>query len=124
MKEDCPTDIIEAKMLLEEALGQTDHGKRTAYFEEAFDILDGYILDYPESPQKTFIDNLRFTYTRKLLEGLSSIRERDIDVNIFLRYIVIFENKAIKELQSISEKYPNLKKEYESYLDFFRGYIV
>ena len=123
MQNEHPPDVIEAKSLLENALEQTDHGKRTAYFEEALDILDSYISDYPETPQKTFIKNIRLTYTRKLLEGLASFRERDIDIGTFVRYYGIFTDKANKEFVTICEKYSNLEKEYKSFVDFFAGYI-
>ena len=124
MQNEHPPDVLEAESLLKSALEYSDHGKRTTYFEEALDILDSYISDYPETPQKTFIKNIRLTYTRKLLEGLASIRERDINIDTFLRYYEIFTNKANKDFLTICEKYPNLEKEYKSYLDFFGGYIV
>lgn len=124
MQNEHPPDVLEAESLLKSALEHSDHGKRTAYFEEALDILYDYISDYPETPQKTFIENIRLTYTRKLLEGLASIREHDINIDTFVRYVVIFTKKAEKEFLTICEKYPNLEKEYKSYLDFFGSYIV
>jgi len=117
-----PHDVIEGRRLLENAIEQTDHGKRTMYFEEALNILDSYISDYPETPHKTFIETIKLTYTKKLLEGLSSIREPDID--IFFRYFEIFGRKVAKEFKANCEKFPNLKEEYNSYLDFFKGFIV
>ena len=116
-----PHDVLKGRGLLEEAIEQTDHGKRTKYFEEALDILDDYISDYPETPHKTFIETIRLTYTKKLLEGLSSIREPDID--IFFRYFEIFWVKVGNEFKIICEKFPNLKEEYDSYIDFFKGFI-
>jgi hypothetical protein len=123
MQNEHPPDVLEAESLLKSALEHSDHGKRTACFEDALDILDSYISDHPETSQKIFIKNIRLTYTRKLLEALPSIRERDIDSPTFVRYYGIFTDKANKEFLTICEKYPGLEKEWKSYFDFFTGYI-
>ena len=124
MQNEYPEDIIEAKDLLDKALRHSDHGKRTIYFEQAIDTFDGYLLDYPETPYKSYIQNLRVAYTKKLLEGLPSFDESDIVVDLITRYIVIFDKKVKKECQKIFEMHPNLHENYESFLDFFRGYII
>lgn len=123
MRNQIPPDLLEAKSLFEMSLDQTEHWKRLAYFEDALDAIEDFLSDFPETPYNNFIDNIRLTYTKKLIDGLSSIRESDIDVKLFIKYLTTIEHKMSREFQVICKNHPELEEEYKSYLDFFRGFI-
>ena len=119
-----PQDIKYARKLLHKALNQKDHIRRAAHYEEAYEIIDEYIEDDNYSIHRNYLKNLRLTYTRKLIEGLDSVREKDVEHNLICKYAQLFYVKMGKELQKISEEEPEIYKSFLSYQKFVNSYIT
>ncbi|MBI5967947.1 MAG: hypothetical protein HY882_08840 [Deltaproteobacteria bacterium] len=114
MRIELPVDIREARALFSRYEKSRDHLERTRYFEDAINILDDFLADNPDLPHKSFIENLKLTYIRKLLEelpGLGTLSYDDWGHYILLLYINLEVKKNI-----IIQKGPSLQKNLE---DFF-----
>lgn len=118
MENELPQDVLEGRNLLETAEAEKDHVERTRKFEDAIDILNDYLSDYPETPHKTMIENLKLTYTRKFLENLSGLLMADIE--IWFHYTELFLWKVPNEVKSSIDNNDKLKKTYKNFIDVWR----
>jgi hypothetical protein len=78
-------------------------------FSDAIEMLNNYLTDHPETSHKVFINNLKITYTRRVLQFLKSINSNEF--TNWLRVVVALlevKGETEKLLKSSSE----LKKDY------------
>lgn len=120
MSNELPSELKDARLLLEKAINHSEHKLRSMFFEKAIDILDEFTSDYPETSHKQYIEMLKLTYTKKLIEGLSSFQIPDI--NVFVGYVVIFDKKVKNEFE-ICKKNHSLNSIYEDFLKYFGSFI-
>lgn len=121
MKE-LPHEVSKARNLLEKAEAEADDIIRTRDFEDAIDIFNDYLSDYPETPHKTLIENLKLTYTRKFLEVLSNLMTTDIE--IWFYYTKIFWLKVPNEVKSNIKNNPKLKENYNKFVEVWKNEAI
>ena len=78
-----PDEVKEAVNLLKEFEKSESHTKRTRNFNDGIDLLNDYVEENPDSPHLVFIENIKTSYTRKLLEQLT-----------LQRYLMLIDNSS------------------------------
>jgi hypothetical protein len=91
-----------------------DHSKRTRYFEDAIEILNNHLQDTPETLHKVFIENLKLTYTRKLLEQLPLLSTLDIDD--WTKYLMLLIQSVPNETEALSKEHSQLRQNKEAFI--------
>jgi hypothetical protein len=117
MKRELPEDIKEAVDLLKKSEKWTNNILRINAFEDAIDILNDHISVETAYPHKAFIENIKISYTRKFLEGLSDLVSMEKDWSA-LHYLHLFTGKVPKEVKVIIEKDAQLRINYEKFKSF------
>ena len=82
-------------------------------FTEAVQMLDDYLECEPDSPHKAFIQNLRVSNTRRLLQQLTRVDKRDF--SLWLEYALAVLAAVENEAQSVLAANPDLKKDLDSF---------
>lgn len=123
MNQNLPPDLSEAVRLLESFEKSNNHFERTRDFEEAIEIFNDYLMDSPDSPYRKLIENLKRTYTRKLLEQLPSLSS-DMDINDWFNYLKILLFSVSKETEDLSKKYPHLGQNVQEFLAIRREEVI
>jgi hypothetical protein len=83
-------------------------------FTEAVEILDDYLECEPESPHRPFIENLRLSNTRRLLQQLARVDKKDF--SLWLEYALAALAAVDKEAASVVGAHPELKGELDSFM--------
>jgi hypothetical protein len=83
-------------------------------FTQAVQILDDYLECEPETPHKAFIQNLRLSNTRRLLQQLARVDEKDF--SLWLEYALAVLAAVDKEAQSVMAANPELRKDLDSFM--------
>lgn len=115
MNQALPEDVIKARNLLNEFEKSCADLKlrRIWYFDNAIDALNSHLRDYPDSPCKEIIFNIKLSYTRSLLRQLSEFRAPDVRDWIKIALLFI---RVKNELSQITETIPELKKSYQNFM--------
>jgi hypothetical protein len=104
-------EAIELFEAWEASINDVNAAKR---FGEAMQLLDDY-LDYePDSPHRQFIQNLRISNTRRLLQQLATVDRRDF--GLWLEYALAAMALADKEAASVLAANPQLRTDLDSFL--------
>jgi oligoendopeptidase F len=82
-------------------------------FTEAVQILDDYLECEPDTPHRSFIQNLRLSNTRRLLQQLARLDKKDF--SLWLEYALAALSAVDKEAQSVMTANPDLKKDLDSF---------
>jgi hypothetical protein len=82
-------------------------------FTEAVQILDDYLECEPDSPHKAFIQNLRLSNTRRLLQQLTRVDRKDL--SLWLEYALAVLAVVDNEAQSVMAANPELKQDLDSF---------
>jgi|SRR6185295_10821147 len=82
-------------------------------FTEAVQILDDYLECEPESPHRAFVQNLRLSNTRRLLQQLTRVDRRDF--SLWLEYALAALAAVGDEAQSALAADPGLKKDLDAF---------
>jgi hypothetical protein len=82
-------------------------------FTEAVQILDDYLECEPDSPHMAFIQNLRLSNTRRLLQQLTRVDRRDF--SLWLEYALSVLAVVENEAQSVMAADPGLRKDLDSF---------
>jgi len=117
-----PDDINQAVELLKKFEKAEDHIHRTKYFKEAVYILNNHLSMNPNSSNKKFIENIKLTYTRKLLEQLSDLPL--LDFESWFQYIYLFYFRIKDEVELDTKKYPNLEKNYKNFIALYGNELI
>src|SRR5258708_16580768 len=84
-------------------------------FTLAIETLDDYLSDNPDSPHRQLIQNLRFSYTRRMLQRLSSINKAEASVS--LQHILMVVHTVKSEAERLMRDYPDLKGDFDALLE-------
>ncbi|MBU0734860.1 MAG: hypothetical protein KKG10_11990 [Proteobacteria bacterium] len=107
MNRNLPPNLIEARKLLETFEKSRDHSERTRDFQDAVNILNGYLQDSQDSSHRVVVNNLKRTYTRKLLEELPSLS--GLDLYDWFVYTLLLSSVS-NEVEELVKDHPNLRK--------------
>lgn len=103
-----PNELKEAVNLFAEFEKADSHTKRTRTFSDAIGLLTDYIEENPDSPELAFIENIKTSHTRILLQQLNDIRK--IEINDWLHYTMLTILKVKDEVTKILSEDPILKE--------------
>ena len=121
MQKQLPEEIKEARDLLGFEK-ENDHSLKTGAFGEAIHILDDYLAVEPETEHKDFIENIKRTYTRKLLEGLHGLLGADMET--WFQYIHLLLVKAPNEVEFNIREHPQLDKDYQGFMEIWLDEVI
>jgi hypothetical protein len=82
-------------------------------FTEAVQILDDYLECEPDTPHRSFIQNLRLSNTRRLLQQLARVDKNDF--SLWLEYALAVLATVDKEAESVMAANPDLRKDLDSF---------
>jgi hypothetical protein len=112
-------EIREALALLEayEASGARHEDARS--FQHAFEILDDFVEDDPDTPHLQFINNIRYAHTRRMLQRLGSVDPSDLAASI--EHVVVLVETVAKETERLLAEHPDLRKDYDRLMGAWKG---
>jgi hypothetical protein len=90
-------------------------------FTEAVELLDDYLECEPDTPYKAFIQNLRVSNTRRLLQQLARVDRKDFA--IWLEYALAVVSVVDKEAESAMATQPELRKDYDAFLGAWKDVL-
>ena len=122
MQRQLPEDLKEAVNLLAKSEKESNHSLRTSAFQDAVDILNDHLSLETASPHKSFVQNIKLTYTRKFLEKLPNLFSADIEV--WFDYTLLFLLKVPKEVELNIEKDAQLKENYKKFMGIWRDEAI
>jgi len=102
MRRDLPEEIRDDIELLEKFDNLQKHEFRAGDYENAIEDLNAYLTENPESPHIIFINNIKLTYTRKLLEQLPKLH--DLTFSDWLPYMMPFLFTAKNEIDMVIKR--------------------
>lgn len=82
-------------------------------FTEAVQILEDYLECEPDTPHRAFIQNLKLSNTRRLLQQLARVDKKDF--SLWLEYAIAALSAVDKEAQSVMDANPDLRKDLDSF---------
>jgi hypothetical protein len=91
-------------------------------FAEAVQILDDFLECEPETPHRAFIQNLRISNTRRLLQQLAKVDRKDF--SLWLEYAVSAVAAVSNEAESLMNANPDLKKDFDSFLSVWGSAVT
>ena len=114
-----PDEIIEARSLLEDAEKEINPKRKVDKLKEGIELMDLYVEENSNISEdtKTNIENMRRSHTRRLLSQLVSIEQ--IEIEIWLDYIILLITKLKKEKDYSIENDPELKKNYDNFYSVY-----
>ena len=83
-------------------------------FTEAVQILDDFLECEPDTPHRAFIQNLKISNTRRLLQQLTKVDKKDF--SLWLEYAVSAISAVNNEAESVMRAHPELKADFASFL--------
>ena len=82
-------------------------------FTEAVQILDDFLESEPQTPHRTFIQNLKISNTRRLLQQLAKLDKADF--SLWLEYAVSAVAVVSNEAESLMKANPGLAADFASF---------
>ena len=82
-------------------------------FATAVETLEDYLDENPDSPFRQFIQNIRVSYTRRLLQRLSSVKEKS-DGYMSLQHATLVLHTVRTEAEKLRGEYPELGKDLDA----------
>ena len=110
-----PSDVAKAVNILESWEKSRNHSERTRDFEDAIDTLNDYLMDDEHKIIHSYLNNIKRTYTRKLLEELPHLPV--LQKGEWFNYIKLLFLTVPDEVDAITKERPNLK---ESEINFLK----
>ena len=83
-------------------------------FTEAVQMLDDYLECEPETPHRAFIQNLKRSNTRRLLQQLARVDRKDF--SLWLEYALAALSAVDKEARCAVAADPDLRRDLEAFL--------
>jgi hypothetical protein len=118
-----PSDIEDARNFLEKAEYESDPKLKIIHLTDAIDIIDSYIHDLStENDTTVYINNLKVSHTRRLLNQLVSLRE--IEIEVWLGYLLLLFTKLEDEVKNVTENDLALKKNLDSFKDVWKTELL
>lgn len=107
-------EIREAIALFETWEASINDVNAAKRFGEAMQLLDDYLESEPDSPHRQFVQNLRISNTRRLLQQLARVDRQDF--GRWLEYALAAMALADKEAASVLAAHPQLRTDLDSFL--------
>lgn len=82
-------------------------------FTEAVQILEDYLECEPDTPHRAFIQNLKLSNTRRLLQQLARVDRKDF--SLWLEYALAALSAVDKEVASVMAANPDLGKDLDAF---------
>ena len=82
-------------------------------FTEAVQILEDYLECEPDTPHRSFIQNLKLSNTRRLLQQLARVDRKDF--SLWLEYALAALSAVDKEVASVMAANPDLGKDLDAF---------
>jgi hypothetical protein len=82
-------------------------------FTEAVQILEDYLECEPDTPHRWFIQNLKLSNTRRLLQQLARVDKKDF--SLWLEYALAALSAVDKEVASVMAANPDLAKDLDAF---------
>ncbi len=117
-----PADLAKAVELLKSFEKSDDHSKRTRDFEDAIEILNSHLQATPNTLHKEFIENLKHTYTRRLLEQLPSFFT--LGIGDWLDYLKLLLITVSDETEELSKEDPRLRKNAYKFFAIWKEEVI
>lgn len=76
-------------------------------FKDAIEGLGDYLDENPDSPHREFIQNVRTTYTRRMMQRLSKVNKADL--NASLEHIILVVHTVRAEADKLKALFPEMK---------------
>ena len=115
-------EIREAIALFEAWEASIDDLGAAKGFTEAVQILDDFLECDPDSPHRTFVQNLKIANTRRLLQQLSKVDKKDF--SLWLEYAVSVTAVVSNEAESVMNAHPELKADFASFLKLWGSAVT
>lgn len=112
-----PDELKEAVNLLKEFEKSDSHRIKTRTFSDAIDLLRDYVEESPDSSHLDFIENIRTSYTRILLQQLNSISQ--IEIEDWYNYFAPV-SKVQSEVTKILSENPILKDGFTNFISIWK----
>lgn len=106
-------EIAEATQLLEGYERSAAHNADARDFSAAVEMLDDYLDENPQSIHRQFIENLRLSHTRRMLQKLSSLPPGDFSSMEHLCLVLV---TVRKEAENVMQRHPDLQRAYDALL--------
>jgi hypothetical protein len=106
-------EIREAIRLLEVWEASINDVSAARGFTEAVQMLNDYLECQPDTPHRTFIQNLKISNTRRLLRQLAKIDKKDF--SLWLEYAVSVVAVVSNEAESLMNADPELKADFAAF---------
>ena len=117
MKLELPDDVLEGRSLLEKYEQSKHHEERTRYFVFGIEILNDTLEDASDPKLIDIINNLKISYTRKLLNELPNLQiEEVVD---WLHYVTAVI-KVKDEREILYKDYPSLEKYVKVFFKLYK----
>ena len=114
-------EICEAVALFEaweRSIGDAEGARR---FTEAVQLLDEYLELEPGTPHRHYIENLRVSNTRRLLQQLAKVERQDL--SLWLEYAIAVVSVVGDEAQSLMAANPQLKADFDAFAKVWGGAV-
>jgi hypothetical protein len=83
-------------------------------FAEAVQLLDDYLDVEPDSPHRRFVQNLKVSNTRRLLQLLKQVDKSD--VSSWMEYVHAVALVLGEEAAALMTQHPELKKDFDAFI--------
>lgn len=91
-------------------------------FTEAVQILEDYLEYEPDTPHRAFVQNLKLSNTRRLLQQLAQVDRKDF--SLWLEYALAALSAVENEARSAMAANPELKKDLEAFLQVWGDVVA
>jgi hypothetical protein len=108
-----PDVVVRADRLLQQAETIPDHERRARQIREAFDLLDTYLKESPNSEHREYVENRKQSYMRSHLKCLSTVREPDRETWLF-NYILFVMSE--REVAQVLGQHEELRAWYDAFV--------
>lgn len=118
---DLPSDLTQARELLETADKRAKARECLSYYNSALDLFDSHLETDSSSPFRSFIENVRLTYARALMRKLPVTNACG-----FGDWIELYEllNRMEEECSVMTTAHPGLKRQRDEFIElYFSDYL-
>jgi hypothetical protein len=117
MQRNLSADVLEAVKILESWEKSIELPERMGDFERAVEILNECMQDADQTSLRSFIINIKRTYTRKLLESLSFFPPLQMDE--WFEYVKTMLLSVPDDIDVIIKEYPALKENEQNFINLW-----
>jgi hypothetical protein len=107
-------EIREAISLFERWEADVKGPAAAGRFAEAVELLDDYLEAEPDSPHQRFVQNLKVSNTRRLLQLLKGVDKND--VSSWMEYVSVVFLVLKDEVEALMAAHPEVKEDFEAFL--------